>query len=118
MSVAVYNHYKRLHNNIAINKSQTENSIIQQQTNRGKLNENFRLYDFFFAFVGFILNAGIPFYTVPFDVSNNQNNLAGSTIISNSNEHGSDVIHNEQYDLKLEKSNILMLGPTGSGKNN
>ena len=25
-------------------------------------------------------------------------------------------IHNEQYDLKLEKSNILMLGPTGSGK--
>jgi ATP-dependent Clp protease ATP-binding subunit ClpX len=99
MSVAVYNHYKRLHNNIAINKSQTENSIIQQQTNRG-----------------FILNAGIPFYTVPFDVSNNQNNLAGSTIISNSNEHGSDVIHNEQYDLKLEKSNILMLGPTGSGK--
>jgi ATP-dependent Clp protease ATP-binding subunit ClpX len=82
------------------------------------------LVDFIFVclfFSGFILNAGIPFYTVPFDVSNNSNNLGGSTIISNSNEgikHGSDLIQNEQYDLKLEKSNILMLGPTGSGKDN
>jgi ATP-dependent Clp protease ATP-binding subunit ClpX len=53
------------------------------------------------------------------DVSNNNNNNLGSTMINNSNEepkHGSNIIHNEQYDLKLEKSNILMLGPTGSGK--
>jgi ATP-dependent Clp protease ATP-binding subunit ClpX len=71
-----------------------------------------------FFFAGFLLNVGIPFYTVPLDVSNNNNNL-GSTTINNQNEqikHGSDLIHNEQYDLKLEKSNILMLGPTGSGK--
>jgi len=36
MSVAVYNHYKRLHNNISINKSQ-ENSTINQQQHRGRL---------------------------------------------------------------------------------
>ena len=81
-----------------------------------------RFYFGGFSFrVGFVLNAGIPFYTVPFDVSNNQNNLGGSTSSSNSNEgnkHGSDVIRNEQHDLKLEKSNILMLGPTGSGNEN
>ncbi len=33
-------------------------------------------------------------------------------------KQGSNIIHNEHYDLKLEKSNILMLGPTGSGKDN
>lgn len=31
------------------------------------------------------------------------------------NKHGSHMINNGKYDLKLEKSNILMLGPTGSG---
>jgi ATP-dependent protease Clp ATPase subunit len=31
-------------------------------------------------------------------------------------KHGSDIITNDKYDLKLEKSNILILGPTGSGK--
>jgi ATP-dependent protease Clp ATPase subunit len=30
-------------------------------------------------------------------------------------KHSSDIIHNDKYDLILEKSNILMLGPTGSG---
>lgn len=41
MSVAVYNHYKRLHNNISIEKFQNENSSINQsqQQNRGKSNE-------------------------------------------------------------------------------
>lgn len=124
MSVAVYNHYKRLYNNISIEKSQNENSASnqsqqQQQQNRGKLNEfiwlNFAL---FFVFSGFILNVGIPFYTVPLDSANNPNNL-GSTFNANSNEgmkHGSEIIHKEQHDLKLEKSNILMLGPTGSGE--
>ncbi|CAF3707656.1 unnamed protein product [Rotaria socialis] len=87
MSVAVYNHYKRLHNNISITKSQpstSENALVsvsnqQQQQQRAS--------------------------TKP---ANNNNN--------EEIKFGSDVIHSEQYDLKLEKSNILMLGPTGSGK--
>lgn len=29
---------------------------------------------------------------------------------------GTEVLQTEEYDLKLDKSNILMLGPTGSGK--
>ncbi|CAF1457814.1 unnamed protein product [Rotaria magnacalcarata] len=86
MSVAVYNHYKRLHNNISITKSQpstSENALVsvssqQQQQQRGS--------------------------TKP--TTNNNEEI----------KFGSDVIHSEQYDLKLEKSNILMLGPTGSGK--
>ena len=45
MSVAVYNHYKRLHNNMSIEKSLNESSTNnqsqqqQQQQNRGKLDE-------------------------------------------------------------------------------
>ncbi|CAF5214524.1 unnamed protein product, partial [Rotaria magnacalcarata] len=55
----------------------------------------------------------------PLDISNNNKNLGSTKPTTNNNEEikfGSDVIHSEQYDLKLEKSNILMLGPTGSGK--
>ena len=51
MSVAVYNHYKRLHNNISINKSQIENSETnqsQQQQNRGRLSEMFCYMILFF----------------------------------------------------------------------
>jgi len=58
------------------------------------------------------MNVGIPFYTVPLDGSN-------SSFTTNNNDelnHGSSIINNDKYDLKLEKSNILMLGPTGSGK--
>jgi len=75
-------------------------------------------YFVFFFFFGFILNVGIPFYTVPFDVPSNNNNLGSTTMPFNNEEvkQGSNIIHNEHYDLKLEKSNILMLGPTGSGK--
>ena len=56
------------------------------------------------------MNVGIPVYTVPLD---------GSTPSAETTEevkHGSDVINSDKYDLRLEKSNILMLGPTGSGK--
>lgn len=31
------------------------------------------------------------------------------------NTAGSDILDRKSYDLKLEKSNILLLGPTGSG---
>jgi Cdc6-like AAA superfamily ATPase len=68
----------------------------------------------FVLILGFIYNVGIPFYTVPLDVPN-----PNSSFNSNTNEelkHGSYVMNNEKDDLKLEKSNILMLGPTGSGK--
>jgi ATP-dependent Clp protease ATP-binding subunit ClpX len=57
MSVAVYNHYKRLYNNISFNKFQTENLINQQQqqTNRGKLNERFLRVDFVLHFLVLLL---------------------------------------------------------------
>jgi hypothetical protein len=32
--------------------------------------------------------------------------------------HASDILETTSYELKLDKSNILMLGPTGTGKTN
>ena len=60
------------------------------------------------------MNVGIPFYTVPLDGSNS--NSSFNTNNTDELKHGSSVIMNDKHDLKLEKSNILMLGPTGSGK--
>ena len=57
---------------------------------------------------------GIPFYTVPLDGTSS--NAASTANASQETKNGSDVIHSDKYNLKLEKSNILMLGPTGSGR--
>ena len=35
---------------------------------------------------------------------------------SSTTASGSDILDSNSFQLKLEKSNILMLGPTGSGK--
>lgn len=47
-------------------------------------------------------------------------NLQNTTSDSNPNRSssaiGSDILDRTVHDLKLEKSNILLLGPTGSGK--
>lgn len=44
-------------------------------------------------------------------------NSAGDTNPNRSSSAvGSDILDRTSHDLKLEKSNILLLGPTGSGK--
>lgn len=128
MSVAVYNHYKRLHNNISITKSQPNNSenalvSVQNQQQKGIILSKSRISDsillFYLFCSGLLLNAGIPFYTVPFDLTSNNKNSTSAKPTTNNNEDircGSDILHSDNHDLKLEKSNILMLGPTGSGK--
>jgi len=37
---------------------------------------------------------------------------------SDTRQHTSDILDSSKFDLKLDKSNILMLGPTGSGEHN
>ena len=62
------------------------------------------------------MNVGIPFYTVPLDGSSAGALSTNESTTSEETKQGSDVINSDKYDLRLEKSNILMLGPTGSGK--
>ena len=77
--------------------------------------------------LGFILNVGLPLQSASFGIPEMESSTKKdsdatpnrrSNATSKTNDEriqGSDIIHNDRYDLKLEKSNILMLGPTGSG---
>lgn len=54
---------------------------------------------------------GVGFQHVPLGSDQQQKgNIAGQST------PGSDILDSKQHQLKLEKSNILLLGPTGSGK--
>ncbi|KAM0734370.1 ATP-dependent Clp protease ATP-binding subunit clpX-like, mitochondrial [Formica fusca] len=80
LSVAVYNHYKRINNNLPI-------QTLQMRTNIKPT-----IYDTRFM-----------------DSGGKQNTSSQSTPKST-------VLDSKQHQLKLVKSNIMMLGPTGSGK--
>lgn len=50
--------------------------------------------------------------TIGFNFQNSPTDNTGSRSTSAA---GSDILDRSTYELKLEKSNILLLGPTGSG---
>ncbi|KMQ97419.1 atp-dependent clp protease atp-binding subunit clpx- mitochondrial [Lasius niger] len=86
LSVAVYNHYKRIYNNLPEQnlKMQTNNNLISTQ------------------------ETGVGFqHTV---------NLESEQKTSSQSADGSAILDSKQHQLKLGKSNIMLLGPTGSGK--
>ncbi|XP_060526020.1 ATP-dependent Clp protease ATP-binding subunit clpX-like, mitochondrial isoform X2 [Cylas formicarius] len=98
LSVAVYNHYKRIYNNApsqASGGSQRQDMAIMEQgphsvTHRG------------------IGAMGVNFGPVEAPPSSRTTTSASAA--------GSDILDKTNHELKLEKSNILLLGPTGSGK--
>uniref|UniRef100_A0A2K5CSU5 Caseinolytic mitochondrial matrix peptidase chaperone subunit X n=1 Tax=Aotus nancymaae TaxID=37293 RepID=A0A2K5CSU5_AOTNA len=97
LSVAVYNHYKRIYNNIPANlRQQAEVEKQTSLTPRGKL----------------LQIAGISPH----------GNALGASMQQQVNQQipqerrGGEVLDSSHDDIKLEKSNILLLGPTGSGK--
>ncbi|XP_076646738.1 caseinolytic protease chaperone subunit isoform X3 [Halictus rubicundus] len=92
LSVAVYNHYKRIYNNLPVQNS------MQGSTNSSDL-----------LHISTIGNSlGVGFQQFP---SGNEQKSS-----NNQSVPGSDILDSKQHQLKLEKSNILLLGPTGSGK--
>lgn len=95
LSVAVYNHYKRIYHNIP------PPTTVQQQQNdpmgRGDL--------LHISGIGHTMMSSAPSEVPRPPISPNQQHHPGS-----------EVLENKIHELKLEKSNILMLGPTGSGK--
>jgi len=101
ISVAVYNHYKRINNNImqaqaALNKAQ-EKAKDKQTTTANNSSKSTSIPD--------ILS---DMYQI------NNKNLAEKPTVEQTKK--SEVLYTDKYDVKLDKSNILMLGPTGSGK--
>ncbi|XP_011314904.1 ATP-dependent Clp protease ATP-binding subunit clpX-like, mitochondrial isoform X2 [Fopius arisanus] len=105
LSVAVYNHYKRIHNNLP-----PQNSVQATATSAGPqdLNHPFTHRDLLnVSSIGNPLGVGFQ-HGSSADPQGKTN--SGSSV------PGSDILDSKQHQLKLEKSNILLLGPTGSGK--
>ncbi|XP_076300575.1 caseinolytic protease chaperone subunit isoform X3 [Lasioglossum baleicum] len=92
LSVAVYNHYKRIYNNLPV-----------QNAMQGSTNSTDLLH---ISTIGNSLGVGFQ----QFPPGNDQKSS------NNQSVPGSDILDSKQHQLKLEKSNILLLGPTGSGK--
>ncbi|XP_015437168.1 PREDICTED: ATP-dependent Clp protease ATP-binding subunit clpX-like, mitochondrial isoform X3 [Dufourea novaeangliae] len=92
LSVAVYNHYKRIYNNLPVQNS------MQGSTNSTDL--------LHISTIGNSLGVGFQ----QFPAGNEQKSPGNQSV------PGSDILDSKQHQLKLEKSNILLLGPTGSGK--
>ncbi|XP_070542333.1 ATP-dependent Clp protease ATP-binding subunit clpX-like, mitochondrial isoform X2 [Ptychodera flava] len=92
LSVAVYNHYKRIYTNPVTSVRPT----AEAQEGR--------------------VQGGV---FTPRGISSHGNALGASSMQQQSSERrgsGSDLLDSTSHDLRVEKSNILLLGPTGSGK--
>ncbi|XP_075063749.1 ATP-dependent clpX-like chaperone, mitochondrial isoform X1 [Mixophyes fleayi] len=110
LAVAVYNHYKRIYSNFPVHlKHQTEVEKPASPTQREleiRRWEDDRI-------TKLLQIAGI---------SQHANALGAASMQQQVNHQmpqerrGGDVLDSNHDDIKLEKSNILLLGPTGSGK--
>ncbi|CAL1542868.1 unnamed protein product [Lymnaea stagnalis] len=107
LSVAVYNHYKRIYHNLPSSSgasSQKQNEMPVSQTGQ-HYPHTFSPRD--------MLQIAVTGPLGPSIGSQQQQQ------VNTSNEESakkSDILESGMHELQLEKSNILMLGPTGSGK--
>ncbi|XP_039495811.1 ATP-dependent Clp protease ATP-binding subunit clpX-like, mitochondrial isoform X1 [Drosophila santomea] len=127
LAVAVYNHYKRIHHNLP----QLQNQGAGASGSGGGLDGIPRPDLLHITGIGHTLNSS-PGNELP-PKSPSQMGMgggmggpglgAGLTGASSSSARGggdhrsgSEILDRQSGDVKLEKSNIIMLGPTGSGK--
>uniref|UniRef100_A0A673HN97 ATP-dependent Clp protease ATP-binding subunit clpX-like, mitochondrial n=1 Tax=Sinocyclocheilus rhinocerous TaxID=307959 RepID=A0A673HN97_9TELE len=108
LAVAVYNHYKRIYNNLpAAGQQQAE---TEKQSPLSPRELEIRRREDEYRFTKLLQIAGI---------SPNGNAL-GASVQQQTNQQapqdkrGRDVLDSAHTDIKLEKSNIVLLGPTGS----
>lgn len=99
LSVAVYNHYKRIYHNLPP-PSSTSNGTNQAIDPIGRNSDLLHI-----SGIGHTMMSSAPSEVPRPPMSPPQHNNPGSELLDEKN-----------HVLKLEKSNILMLGPTGSGK--
>ncbi|XP_018429451.1 PREDICTED: ATP-dependent Clp protease ATP-binding subunit clpX-like, mitochondrial isoform X1 [Nanorana parkeri] len=110
LAVAVYNHYKRIYNNIPVNSRQQ--AEVEKQSSLTPRELEIRRREDEYRFTKLLQIAGISPH----------GNALGASMQQQVNQQmpqerrGGDVLDSNHDDIKLEKSNILLLGPTGSGK--
>ncbi|CAK9804323.1 ATP-dependent Clp protease ATP-binding subunit clpX-like, mitochondrial [Anthophora plagiata] len=108
LSVAVYNHYKRIYNNFPVQNSVqgSINASGTQDLNHPFTHRGLKPHLLHISTIGNSLGVGFQQYPTGSESKSADNQSAS----------GSDILDSKQHQLKLEKSNILLLGPTGSGK--
>lgn len=106
LAVAVYNHYKRIYHNVPQANSNNNNQTPSNQHGPDGLGRSDLLH---ISGIGHTILSSSP-SEVPRSPNSPTN---GSTT---NNLTGTNLLDNHTHELRLEKSNILMLGPTGSGK--
>lgn len=103
LSVAVYNHYKRIYHNTPTTSSNQSFSDFSSSATRG----------------GDLLHLTSIGHTIG---RSHQSEVPRPGLSTQQQSHdqmqnsGSELLDKATHELKLDKSNILMLGPTGSGK--
>ncbi|UYV70513.1 hypothetical protein LAZ67_7003369 [Cordylochernes scorpioides] len=112
LSVAVYNHYKRLYNNLP----PPSNKMAAGDTSPGRPNKSK-------AASPCVLLSDLVHITHHHHSNNSGGNALGVSFQSgesseqrSSPQRGSEILDSPTHELRLDKSNILLLGPTGSGK--
>jgi len=114
LSVAVYNHYKRIYHNIPVNKKNDRSQgadASEQQTAGTNAFGTFPSQKDLLHIAGMSSALGVGFRQ-----DTQQQQQTPETEQQSSNLTGSDILDAKSHDLKLEKSNIMMFGSTGSGK--
>uniref|UniRef100_A0AAQ5YSB9 ClpX-type ZB domain-containing protein n=1 Tax=Amphiprion ocellaris TaxID=80972 RepID=A0AAQ5YSB9_AMPOC len=109
LAVAVYNHYKRIYNNIpAGSRQQVE--VEKQPSLTPRVSDGSSLL---LSFISELLQiAGISPHGNALGASMQQQ----ASQQAPQERRGGEVLDSTHTDIKLEKSNIILLGPTGSGK--
>ncbi|KAI3370675.1 hypothetical protein L3Q82_007237 [Scortum barcoo] len=110
LAVAVYNHYKRIYNNIpAGSRQQIE---VEKQPSLTPRELEMRRREDEYRFTKLLQIAGISPHGNALGASMQQQ----ASQQAPQERRGGEVLDSTHTDIKLEKSNIILLGPTGSGK--
>merc|ERR1712212_899503 len=115
LAVAVYNHYKRIYHNIPVNKKDQKSTaeMADPGSNRQLPSHRDLLH---IAGMGSALGAGFhPNSPDPRQQAAGEGEQA-SGYTAAAQQQGSDILEATTHHIKLEKSNIMMFGSTGSGK--
>lgn len=125
LAVAVYNHYKRIHHNLP----QLQQPAQGPGSGSGGLDSIPRTDLLHITGIGHTLNStpGSELPPKPAQMGLGGgggltgsglglHSTVGTSIPRGDQRAGSEILDKQNNDVKLEKSNIIMLGPTGSGK--
>ncbi|XP_028814227.1 ATP-dependent Clp protease ATP-binding subunit clpX-like, mitochondrial [Denticeps clupeoides] len=110
LSVAVYNHYKRIYNNIPAGARQQVE--VEKQNSLSPRELEIRRREDEYRFTKLLQIAGISPHGNALGASVQQQAAQQAP----QEKRGGEVLDSSHSDIKLEKSNIVLLGPTGSGK--